>query len=344
MSLMKRGRVWWTFFYVDGLRHQVSTGTGNRRRAEQIEIRLRDEANLRRHQMPLYDPKMIFGELALRFLAKADVRAYHTDRLKVLLPFFADLPIGHISKSTAAEYRRYRHSEKPLTDATINRDLEALRHILFWAVDEGIVSANPLSRLRLIRERRRRRPVMTVEEELRLLEAAAPHLSDIIIAALDTGMRRGELLHQQWRDVDFPRRLLYVTRSKTAEGESREIPLTNRLLELLFEKRREDGFVFLFKEQPIHSIKTAWKGALRRSGIRPLRFHDIRHTFATRLMEAGVLQEVRKALMGHSSGEDVHSIYVHVELPLKRDAIATLERWWQRSQQQTGGQHDTETA
>jgi integrase len=66
---------------------------------------------------------------------------------------------------------------------------------------------------------------MSLEDEARLLQAAAPHLQKIIICALDTGMRRGEILSQRWEDVDFSRWLLYVTRSKTAGGESREIPL-----------------------------------------------------------------------------------------------------------------------
>ena len=61
--------------------------------------------------------------------------------------------------------------------------------------------------------------------------------------------------------------------------------------------------------------------------MRYVRFHDLRHAFNTRLLEAGVQQEIRKTLMGHSSGEEVNSIYTHVELPVKREAIQKLERW-----------------
>ena len=66
---------------------------------------------------------------------------------------------------------------------------------------------------------------------------------------------------------------------------------------------------------------------MRRAELRYFRFHDLRHAFNTRLLEAGVQQEIRKALMGHSSGEEVNSIYTHVELPAKREAIRKLERW-----------------
>ena len=105
-----------------------------------------------------------------------------------------------------------------------------LRHILYWAVDEQLLAANPLARLKMARERRTRRQVLSVAEEQMLLGGAKDHLHSMIIAALDTGMRRGEITSQRWEDVDFSRRLLFVTRSKTPEGESREIPLTERLL------------------------------------------------------------------------------------------------------------------
>jgi integrase len=240
----------------------------------------------------------------------------------------------------AADYRRRRHAAKTVTDTTINRDLQALRHILFWAVDEGFLAANPLNRLRLVPERRKPRSVVSIEEEHKLLAAAAPHLRELAIAGLDTGMRRGELLNQKWQHVDFNRKLLFVTRSKTAGGEGREVPLTERLHSLLLSKRQMEGLVFTFHNRSITTIKTGWKAAIRRAGIRYYRFHDLRHTFNTRLMEAGVIQDVRRALMGHSTGRDVNSVYTHVELPVKREALRKLELWMaaQTQIQPEGGQ------
>ena len=157
-------------------------------------------------------------------------------------------------------------------------------------------------------------------------------------------MRCGEILGHRWEHVDLSRGLLQVTRSKTAEGEAREIPLTTRLQDVLTPRPEPEGLVFTFRGQPIRAIKTAWKKAICRAGIRYYRFHDLRHTFNTRLMEAGVIQDVRKAIMGHSSGEDVHAIYTHVELPAKREAIRKLEEWIQKQhveKQQKGGSYDS---
>jgi integrase len=339
MTLFRRGNVFWAYVYIDGVRHAKSTGMTNRRLAEQIEQRFKDELNLKRQGMSQLAPETTFGALAARFLGEGQPRPFHLDRLRVLLPYFAETPIGRITKNLAIAYRKYRHAEKQITDTTVNRDLEALRSILFWAVDEGLLSTNPLSRVRMTRERKKPRFVLSVAEEELLLQSAAPHLFAIIIAALDTGMRRGEILTQRWEHIDFNGQLLFVTHSKTPEGEAREVPLTGRLMELLRAQRKQEGLVFTYKGQPIHKIKTAWMAAIRRAGIRYYRFHDLRHAFNCRMMEAGVLQEVRKALMGHSSGEDVHSIYVHVELPMKRDAIRKLEAWLnQQHENQKGGE------
>jgi integrase len=345
LALYKRGNVWWSYVWVDGVRHAKSTGSANRRTAERIDQRFKEELNLARQGIVEPKPEMTFSELAARFLADGSPRPYHIDRLKLLLPYWGKTEIGRITKAGAREYRAHRHqTKKNLSDTTINRDLEALRHMLFWAVDEGILLSNPLSRALMVRERRKPRLMLTVAEEDQLLAAAAPHLQSIIIAALDSGMRRGELLTERWEHVDFTRRILYVTHSKTAGGEAREIPLTERFFADLEARRKPEGFVFTFDKQPISRIKTAWKGALRRAELRPIRFHDLRHAFNTRLLEAGVQQEIRKALMGHSSGEDVNSIYTHIELPAKREAIQKLERWVAAERKATNERAETEDA
>jgi len=326
MTLFKRGGVYWSYVYVDGVRHARSTQTGNRKLADRIDDKHKEELRLKGSQFPELKPKMPFAELAAKFLATGTAKAWHVDRLKVLLPYFAELEIAAITKGTIRQFRKYRHDAKRLTETTVNRDVEALRHLLYFAVDEGLLQANPIARIRLERVRRKKQPVLSIGEELLLLPASAEHLREIIVVALDTGMRRGEILHQQWQDVDFNRRILFVSRSKTPEGEAREIPLSDRVFALLSERRRTDGLIFLFEGRPIHSLKTAWKAAIRRSGIRYVRFHYLRHTFATRLLELGVLREVRMAILGHTF-HDTHESYCHVELTMKREAIQKLAGW-----------------
>jgi integrase len=335
MSLFKRGNVWWSNVYADGVRHQFSTGTSNRRQAEGIEGKLKEEVNNQRFQIVKADPAMTFGELAASFIASGSVRPHHLYHLKFLLPYFSDTVVVRLTKSLADEFRKYRQAANELIkDATINRDLSALRHILYWGVDEQLLQVNPLARMRMARERRTRRQVLSVAEEQQLLGAAKDHIYAMTIMAIDTGMRRGEITSQLWEDIDFSQKVLFVTHSKTPEGESREVPLTERLHDYLVANRKQKGLVITFRGQPVRIVKRTWKTALKNADLRPIRFHDLRHTFNTRLMEADVLQEIRMALMGHSSGSKVHSIYTHIELPAKRKAIRLLESWVSQQQEE----------
>jgi integrase len=313
---------------VDGVRYRKSTGTTNKRLAERIDHKLQEELVAKRFQVEEneFNPAMKFSELATRFLA-AGSKPWHRERLNIILPYFAGIEIGHVSKAVVQRYRAHRHSQKKVTESTVNHDLQCLRHILYWAVDEGFIPENPLTRLKLEKPRRKKRPVMSLEDEEKLLRAAAGHLKRIVICGLDTGMRRGEILSQRWEDVDFSRRVLSVTHSKTAGGESREIPLAKRLFDLLSKEQKPGGLIFTFDDKPIHQLKTGWRAAIRRAKIRYYRFKDLRSSFNSRLIEAGVIKDVRKELMGHSRNEDTNDLYSHIELPVLREAIERLEQW-----------------
>ena len=98
MSLFKRGNVWWSYFYVDGIRHQQSTEASNRRQAETIEAKLKEEVNARRYKLVSADPHMTLGALAARFIASGIAHPHHLYHLKFLLPFFADVPVLRLTK------------------------------------------------------------------------------------------------------------------------------------------------------------------------------------------------------------------------------------------------------
>ena len=191
-----------------------STGTSNRRKAERIEQQCREELNSRRHRLPNINPDITVGATATRFIAEGLATPYYLDRLKHILSFFAEIPVLNLNQSLHAEVSpgtscsRMPHSSR----ATVNRDLSVLRRLCNWAVEEGIIPASPLGRLRMERERRTKRPVMSVREEKLLMAHAPVHLHRIILCALDTGMRRGEILGERWEDVDFDNRILHVTR------------------------------------------------------------------------------------------------------------------------------------
>jgi integrase len=326
--LYKRGGKFWAQFVADGIRHQLPTGSSDRRQAERIERKLREEANLRRFDIITADPSLSVGEVVAKYLSANEPNKFYEGRLKQLLPFFADVPVLRLTRNSASEYRQFRKKQAEVKDATVNRDLACLRHILYWAVEERVLVANPFNRLKLPMEARTIILVLSVVEEDVLLKHAPEHLRRMVLTSLYTGMRRSEIFKQRWEHIDLGRRLLYVSSSKTMGGELREIPLATPIFEMLSVMRRDGEHVFTYRGLPIGTYKTAWNHLVKTVLNRHFLFKALRSTFNTRLMEAGVVADVRRALMGHSAGKDVNlRHYTAVELPARRRAIQMLESW-----------------
>src|SRR5262249_49918191 len=157
---------WWSYFYREGIRHQYSTGTSNRRQAETIETKLKEAVNNRRFQVVQTDPNITFGAIAAYFTASGSIRPHHLYHLNFLLPYFGEIPAQRITKSMTEDFRKARRAHNPaIKDATVNRDLSVLRHLLYWSVDEQLLESNPVARLKMARERRTRRQVLSLTEE-----------------------------------------------------------------------------------------------------------------------------------------------------------------------------------
>src|SRR5438105_2752647 len=121
MSLWRRNGIYETHVTIDGVRFRRSTGTSNRRLAEQIDRRFKDELIARRSRAAQFTPQMRFAELSAKFIAEGLAKSWHLDRLKLLLPYFADMQVDYITKNTARQYRKERHAKRTLTDTTVNR-------------------------------------------------------------------------------------------------------------------------------------------------------------------------------------------------------------------------------
>ncbi|MGZ8421442.1 MAG: site-specific integrase [Nitrospira sp.] len=144
------------------------------------------------------------------------------------------------------------------------------------------------------------------EEVTQLLEAGAPWLHDLVLFALNTRMRMGEILELTWRGVDFTRRTVTVFRSKN--GENRTIPANQTVLKVLTTKAKVRSLaierVFCSKAYtPLEfgHLRRSFRLALRKAKIEDFHFHDLRHTFATILMQSGVDLYKVLQLLGHKS-------------------------------------------
>jgi integrase len=239
---------------------------------------------------------------------------------------------GDIQTASAKEFEKISERGTKQSPASVNRKLELLSRILSMAVDYGMIPSNPCQRVRKFRLNNRRERYLSVEEEGRLMKVLVgrrSHLRPIVILALNTGMRRGEILNLEWWQVDFSTNRLIVT--KTKSGKPRHIPMNQIVRETLLElKETSNGrLVFESKKNPGHPIldpKKGFKAALKDAKIDNFRFHDLRHTAGTRLAEAGADAFTIKDILGHASIQ-TSAIYVHATDQGNRRALTALGQY-----------------
>jgi len=193
--------------------------------------------------------------------------------------------------------------------ATANRHLAALSCTLTYAVREcGWLGDNPCHRVAKLTESRGRDRVVRSDECTRLLRACAQSRSDsllvVVLLAITTGMRQGEILGLTWDCIDFDREM--ITLKETKNGRRRCVSLVGQPLQLLRERysmrNTLNPFVFPSKTRfGETSIRKAWDESLKRAGITGLRFHDLRHTFATYAAESGASNLELATAMGHQT-------------------------------------------
>ncbi len=253
-------------------------------------------------------------------------RRDHTS-IKNLNNHFGNYRLKEIKPMLIEQYKRKR-IEAGRMPATINRELACMKHMYTIATRNEMARSNPVKIVKFLREDNVIQRVLSRSDEEKLLEYAKPPIKRVVICALETGMRLNEILSLLWKDVDLDCRFITVIKTKT--GRIREIPISRRLMGVFDEIRKESSSGHVFRHAngtSIKSLKDGYKNALVRAGLKAknYRFHDLRHTFATRLAESGVDVFTIKELMGHSTILTTQR-YAHPGRKAKQDAIAELSR------------------
>ena len=243
------------------------------------------------------------------------------------------MPISKITVELVEQYRVRRLNEyvqgttKLTTPATVNREVALIKAILSRAVQWGWLDKNPIQGMAMLKEPPGRVRYLTEDEERRLMEAmkSRPLLRRVVVFAMNTGMRQGEILHLKWSDVDLEAGFVHIPDSKS--GRRRDVPLNQTALSVLKELEPGPPQALVFATstgRPYTNLRRDFKKALERAGIQDFRFHDLRHTFASRLAMAGISPLVLKELLGHSSIA-MTSRYSHLASSHARHAVNVLD-------------------
>jgi integrase len=192
-----------------------------------------------------------------------------------------------------------------IAPGTVNRNLAVLKRLLTVAVEWDLIQDNPVRRVKPLRGERSCLRFLTEEEARRLLEACArsgnEFLESLVVLALNTGARKGELLGLRWKDVSFEAATIAFPQTKN--GTRRDIPINAAAIAALRRVRRLGGGdrVFSRSGRDSFDFRSAWEVALKAAGIEDFRFHDLRHTYASWAAHAGMDIRRLQRLLGHKT-------------------------------------------
>ncbi len=269
------------------------------------------------------------------------LRSYDSQRrrLATLIAYFGNKRIRNINhadiekfKLTRLKDRNKRRPDDELKVATVNRELQLLRAVFNFARRQGWVTRNPFeqgeSLISLAQETKRER-ILTREEEELLLAACTgrrAHLKAILICALDTALRRNEILSLRWKDVDLSGRLIVVRAATTKTLRDRTVGITDRLaveLQRLSEVAPDDPECLVFGYT---DFKRSFEKACAEAGVEGFRFHDCRHAATTRMIQSGMPPAEVVKITGHSQIATFLR-YVNTDGQAAQRAAMALDDW-----------------
>ncbi len=326
MSLYKRkgSPFWWVRFSHNGRRVQKSAGTAERALAEQYEARLKRE--LWEQDRLGVKPRRSWREAVVQYLQETRHKATHKadiGKLRYLDRYLGELALPEIKRDVIDKIAHIKAREA--SEPTANRYLALIRAVLRRAAYEWEWIERP-PRVRLFPERKRRVRYLTPDQEGALLRALPEHQSDMAQFALATGLRQANVKGLEWSQVDMQRHIAWVHPDQAKGGRGICVPLNKVACQVIQRQLgKHPRFVFTYQGKPVKAVNTkASKKALRAVGLEDFRWHDLRHAWATRHVQAGTSTAELQELGGWQSSEMVRR-YAHFSADHLAKAAARID-------------------
>jgi len=321
----KRATTYSIDFYVNGVRKRVA-GFKTRTEAQKALEAVRTDA--RRGLLNIAAPESSpgFQDFAEEYFQwqRGRKRSWERDQviLKHMVRFFGNRPLSQITPGDVEAYKAARLSNGK-AKGTIDRELAVLRHLFNMAIKWKRHNENPVLPETFSHEKNNRWHILTRHEEARLLEAAEPFLKPVLLFALQTGFRRGQVLALKWEYLDLLKKRVFLPAEINKSKKDHTLPLGTTAIRVLRSLSRDTKYCF--GELNPYQVYPAFKRALKAAGLpETIRFHDLRHTFITRLAEAGAPLDRVRRLAQHSSLVITQG-YTHSHEDGMRESLELLE-------------------
>ena len=354
-GLYKRGNIWW-MTYRDALGQQrfESCKTQKKGEAEQRLIDRRKEVIDGVVPSPKAHPMGLAAFLDDYAQHVAHQRGVRTKRLHFqhLTRLLGNPPLHTISVKMLERYRDLRRTEGA-GPATINRELSTIKHVMTKAASWKLIAKHQREDLREVQRDKeppgRLRYLGSKDEAQRLIDGCRGMFKALVLVALHTGMRRGELLSLPWENVDMDQGFIHLRATKTGEG--RTLPMNETVWKVLANLRKGKNTSWVFHDEenrPFRDTHKKFVWACKRANIQDFRFHDLRHTFASWLVMDGVPLATVSHLLGHKSIQ-MTMRYAHLSPEHRMGAVRSLDKnltiggfepdLWSQQSAQDGAKH-----
>ncbi|KMK51628.1 integrase [[Actinobacillus] muris] len=314
ISLRKRGEIWhFSFTAPNGERIRRSARTNDKKQALQLASKEYNECwrVFKLGERPNYS----WQEAVMQWLEEKPKRKQDRNMLyglRWLDKYLGDKRLNEIDRSLI-KFIQSEKAKEGVKNRTINAILQQIRVILRAAVEWEWLDKCPS--IKLLSEPKRRIRWLTEFEEARLMQELPSHLKPIVQFAILTGLRMSNITQLKWSQIDLSKKQAWINSDESKTGNSIGIPLNDKAIEVIvsqFGKHKEN--VFTYKGMPVKIANTkAFREALKRAGIKDFRFHDLRHTWATRHIMSGTPLYVLQELGGWSKADTVRK-YAHLSV------------------------------
>jgi len=349
MSVFKKGNNKWYYrFQLNGKEYyRACKGAVDQKTALQYEAIVK--AEIMKGNLGILDnkPKPTLKYAIKLYLdySECNKKSYKGDlrSTEIFLEYFGNIDLEDITPAKIEDFKRDVKNSTGNKNATINRYLQALSKMLNIAVANELLNKNPMWSVKKLKENNYKTRVLMPDEEERLFKEIERgyevvgrdrkkkkiypyiYLKNIIICALQTGMRKSEILKLKWSNIDFDYE--YIELLETKSGKSRKIPISSKLMKIFKKILTTSNSEYVFVNPSTNSnyidIHRAFETVLKNAQINNFRFHDLRHTAATRMLEKGADIRTVQEILGHSS-VSVTERYTHTNAKSKKSAIELL--------------------
>jgi len=357
MGVFKKRNTWCIDYYYMGKRYREKISTRKRDAEDalnQIKVQIVTGTFLTVQQRKALEeskPKPITFSEFTDTQFKDWSKEHHSEKSHIRLlsmidrhlkPVFGPMGLEEITRKHIEDYlirrrrSRYKRGTKtfPTSEATINRELTAMKGVMRKAVEWELLEVSPAHGIRGFKEKNAVQVLLEREEVMRLLDEAPPHFHALVACAVYAGLRREELFHLRWQDIHWKRGELVVASTRehaTKNNESRRIPMNKALITALEQHKREHiivGSPYVFSNRrgrPYTDIREPLDAAAQRAGIGDtVKLHQLRHAFCSHALMSGVDPRTVQKWMGHKDLKTTLR-YAHVSPDHEKAAIERLD-------------------